>query len=125
MAESTPDKELPAIPLDKLVAGYPKLAGRMGLSPELAIFRRFGGLNVRTLLYMQAELVYLENELQKCELDDSHAASQDYRSRYRRNWFWLKESVQHPEGVQSRQVRLVLEIKEKLKEYSEFSERSV
>jgi hypothetical protein len=125
MAESAPNSELPAIPLDKLVAGYPKLAGLMGLFPELAILRRFGSLNMRNLLYMQAELVYLENELQECELADKYARSRDERTRYRSNWFWLRESARYGEGEPSRQLRLVLKIREKLKEYSESLGQSV
>ena len=53
------------IPLAEKVRGYPKLAGQMGLRPEVAIFRRFGALNAENLLYFQAELALLERDLQE------------------------------------------------------------
>lgn len=41
------------------VDGYPSLAVRMGVFPETAIFKRFGDLSARNLLYLQAELFHL------------------------------------------------------------------
>jgi hypothetical protein len=43
--------------------GYPKIARLMGENPDLAIFRSFRELNARNLLYYQAELVHLEDQL--------------------------------------------------------------
>ena len=43
--------------------GYDRFAQFMGTHPKLAISRRFGALNLRNLLYLQAELIYLEDEL--------------------------------------------------------------
>ena len=40
-------------PFHDLIPGYPKLAGRMGIMPEIGMFRRFGALNARSLLYYQ------------------------------------------------------------------------
>ena len=37
---------------------------------EAALFRRFDGLNLRNILYMQAELVHLEAELHHIERQD-------------------------------------------------------
>jgi hypothetical protein len=73
--------ELPpvSIPPADLLPGYPKLAGKMGLTPEKAMFRRFGALNAQMLLYMQAELLYLEQELRKFELDDSQSEESNKR----------------------------------------------
>ncbi len=45
--------------------GYTALALLMGRVPEVAIFRRFSTLNARNLLYLQAELVQLEDDLEK------------------------------------------------------------
>jgi hypothetical protein len=49
------------------VEGYPKLAHVIGRNPEYAIVRRFTTLDVKLLLYLQAELVQLEHEL--CNLE--------------------------------------------------------
>jgi hypothetical protein len=58
-------------PLDEFVMGYPRMAARMGLIPETAMFRRFGALNCRNILYLQNELCQLECDLQKLEWADS------------------------------------------------------
>ncbi|PVH79058.1 hypothetical protein DL98DRAFT_633031 [Cadophora sp. DSE1049] len=42
------------------IEGYPKLAELQGTYPQLGIYRRFATLNARNLLYLQAELVDLE-----------------------------------------------------------------
>lgn len=41
---------------------------------EAAIFRRFDALNIKNLLYMQAELVHLEAELHQIEKDERSSA---------------------------------------------------
>lgn len=101
-------------PPRELIPGYPKLGGRMGLVPEMAMFRRFGALNSQVLLYMQSELIHLESELRELELEDS-CSSQPYKSKYSRDYFFLHNPTTPGDD---RQLRLVMEIKTKLKEYS-------
>lgn len=48
--------------------GYPSLTAFMNLEPKFDMFRRFGRLRIRALLYKQDELVELEEQL---ELVDS------------------------------------------------------
>ena len=103
-----------ATPLQGLIPGYPKLGGRMGMVPEMAIFRRFGTLNAQMLLYMQSELIHLEEELRELELEDSRS-EQPYKSKYSRDCFFLYNPTTKGDD---RQLRLVLKIKAKLKEYS-------
>lgn len=103
----------PQHPLDGTVAGYPTLATQMGLIPEAAIFRTFPALNTRNLLYLQAELIALENQLLKCEVEDSNVPE---KSRYALDWFWLDYS-QHV-AADAKQLQLVFQIRAKLKEYS-------
>ena len=100
-------------PLDGTVAGYPRLAMQMGLVPEAGIFRTFSALNAKNLLYLQAKLVALEKELLECELADSKVTE---KARYALDWFWLD----HSQRVETdpKQIRLVLEIQGKLKQYS-------
>ena len=100
-------------PLNGLVTGYPKLAGQMGILPESAMFRTFAALNARNLLYLQAELVALENALLQCEAED---ANDEKRRQYALDWFWLHQSQWDDES--SKQYSLVQKIKGKLKEYS-------
>lgn len=49
---------------------YTALASMMANHAEAAIFRRFDTLNIKNLLYMQAELVDLENQLHEIESED-------------------------------------------------------
>lgn len=99
--------------------GYAKLASLMGAHPEVAILRRFGALNTQNLLYLQAELVALENDLRQFSHEDS--TSQDpNRELYSRDWYSLsmsKSDANNCEGV-GNQFRVVLMIRDKLKEYS-------
>lgn len=101
-------------PLDKLVIGYPKLAGHMEIQPEVAIFRRFAALNAKNLLYMQAELAYLEIELQECETADNQNP-EGRKKKYGRSWYWLSQSK---DDGDTKQLDLVLKMRRLLKEYS-------
>jgi hypothetical protein len=96
------------------VEGYPKLACYMGTYHEAAIFRRFGSLNSQNLLYLQAELVHLERELRRLESLDS-IAQRGSDSVYATDWYWLDNS-----GLRENcpQLKVVLAIRSKLKEYS-------
>ena len=100
-------------PVTGLVTGYPKLAGQMGILPESAMFRTFAALNARNLLYLQAELVALENALLQCEAED---ANNEKRCQYALDWFWLHQSQWEEETP--KQYNLIQQIKGKLKEYS-------
>ncbi|KAL8677813.1 MAG: hypothetical protein Q9186_005793 [Xanthomendoza sp. 1 TL-2023] len=51
---------------------YSKLASMMSRHSEAAIFRRFDTLNVKNLLYMQAEIVHLEDQLHCLEMGDGN-----------------------------------------------------
>ena len=104
-------------PLQEFVTGYPKLAAQMEVLPEIGIFRRFGALNARSLLYKQAELVRLEAELKKAEAADKESAD-GMRNKYSIDWFWLKESAHSRDPIAAAQIQLVEEIGPKLKEYS-------
>jgi hypothetical protein len=101
-------------PLANKVRGYPKLAGQIGLRPELSIFRRFGALNAENLLYLQAELVLLEKALDEQQhIDD--ASNNLRRSKYALNWYQLKNSERNGN---TEQLELVYRIRETLKQYS-------
>ncbi|KAI0529930.1 hypothetical protein GGR58DRAFT_525637 [Xylaria digitata] len=97
-------------------AGYPRFASLMGAHPEMAAFRRFGSLNALNLLYLQAELIGLENKLQKQAKTDAESGHFE-RSIYHRDWQTLAESVATENG-NSTQWRTMLEARDKLKEYN-------
>jgi hypothetical protein len=91
--------------------GYEHLAQFMGKYPALAIFRRFGALNLQNLLYLQAELLYLEDELQQIIQEDNQKGG----AVFSRDWYALREGSESGENTQ---YQLLLEIRKKLFEYS-------
>ncbi|KAE9365191.1 hypothetical protein N431DRAFT_496331 [Stipitochalara longipes BDJ] len=97
------------------IEGYPKLACHMGKYPENAIYRRFGSLNSRNLLYFQAELTHLERKLHRLEAADL-ASTEGNRSKYSKDWYWLNNSVF---DETSEQIETVLAIRDKLKDYND------
>ncbi|KAF2655457.1 hypothetical protein K491DRAFT_598815 [Lophiostoma macrostomum CBS 122681] len=103
--------------LNKRVVGYPKLAAHISLQPETAIFRAFSELNAKNLLYLQAEIAFLEQELRRCELQDSKdTCPTRNKSKYAVSWYWLTESKYDGD---TKQLDLVLRIRGLLREYNE------
>ena len=102
--------------------GYAKIASIMGSHPEVAILRRFGALNAQNLLYLQAELVALEQDLRAISAEDSTSNEQD-RANYSRDWYTLRQSQNQTTGSEDagKQWQTILLIREKLKEYSRSS----
>jgi hypothetical protein len=97
-------------------AGYDKLALFMGRYSKLAIFRQFATLNTKNLLYMQAELVSDEAELEDIVHDDKYSLDAE-KQKHHISWTALKEPLAN--GKPCFQLRKVLEIREKLEKYSE------
>jgi hypothetical protein len=92
--------------------GYAKIASLMSHHRELAIFRRFGIFNLQNLLYLQAELTHLEGDLKELVEKDQADPSRLF---YTKHWY----SLAHSEGDEEKeQWDKVLQIREKLKEYS-------
>ncbi|KAL8723949.1 MAG: hypothetical protein Q9181_007063, partial [Wetmoreana brouardii] len=96
------------------MASYNKLAALMGQHQEMATFRRFQRLNAKSLLYMQAEILHLEQELDMIELEDKCSADKD-RALLHVSVFNLKESSGYPHDVQWSKV---LEVRKKLEAYN-------
>lgn len=94
---------------------YSSLSELLGNNDGLAIYRRFATLNAQNLLYLQSELINLEDELKRPVIADS--ISDDERRRvFKHDVSALKNAPSDAAG--SRQWRKVLEIREELKEYS-------
>lgn len=72
--------------------GYPKLAALIGASPEIAIFKRFGTINVQNLLYLQAELIELEGEFDDTALEDFNSADAE-RQFFSKQWWTLSQTT--------------------------------
>lgn len=96
--------------------GYPQLSAVMAAYSDVAIFRTFGALNAQNLLHLQAELVHLEKELRDIIKDDS--GSHDLsRKELHHCWQELNQSLEP--GKDPIQWMKCLEIREKLREYSQ------
>ena len=93
--------------------GYSKIAALMGAYPETLIFRRFGAMSAQNLLYLQAELVHLEQELQECTLADQKSEDIITRDILSKDWYTLA----HINSGTQRQWQLMLHIRAKMKEY--------
>jgi len=92
--------------------GYAKVAQLMGTHPEFAIFRRFRDLNMQDMLYLQAEITHLEEDLRRI-------ASKDVEHGNRKNHPYDWWSMSHGQGEgDTKQWEKVLEIREKLEKYS-------
>ncbi|KAI4221217.1 MAG: hypothetical protein L6R40_008646 [Gallowayella cf. fulva] len=102
------------------MANYNKLATLMGDHQEMATFRRFKRLNAKSLLYMQAEIVHLESELGNIESEDKWSEDKP-RSSLHESVFNLQGSHGTPSDVQWKKV---LDIREKLKQYSKLGNLS-
>ena len=92
--------------------GYARLAQLMGRQDEYAIFRRFSSLNKQNLLYLQAEITYLEQELESLAKRD---ASYPHRQYFSKDWWSLSQSEDEEDLEQWHKI---FEIREKLNEYS-------
>ncbi|KAL8799166.1 MAG: hypothetical protein Q9182_006103 [Xanthomendoza sp. 2 TL-2023] len=92
---------------------YTKLASMMATHSEVAILRRFDALNLKRLLYMQAELVHLEVGLRKIEEENKNSTDPAEAS-FAYSVFDLKESVYTDKG---RQWKKFQEVQEKVQAY--------
>ena len=96
---------------------YPKLSNFMGSFPDVAIFRRFGPLNVQNLLFLQAELSHLERELSVIRERESQSEDEK-RQLALRSWWELSSSSFEGEE-ENPQWQVIQDIRQKLVEYSE------
>ena len=91
---------------------YAGFGALMNGNSDVAIVRKFGDLNAQNILYLQAELVTLENKLRKQEYHDRYYGEGVVRN-FHHDYGIL---VQHEESAQ---YSLLARIREKLREYSE------
>ena len=109
------DEELPNQRTGWPSQSYSSLAEFLGNHDGLAIYRRFATLNAQNLLYLQSELIILEDELKRLTFADDRSESEQRRS-FRKDIGALKANPSNE--VEGQQWRKVLEVREKLKEYS-------
>ncbi|KAH8896747.1 hypothetical protein GQ53DRAFT_639573 [Thozetella sp. PMI_491] len=98
--------------------GYDRLASLMGEVPDTAIFKKFGALSAEILLYRQAELTLLEDELRDQQKEDRNSP-QEVRTLYARSFGKLRNSAASDAGEDDddNQWNLIQQIEEKLEKY--------
>jgi len=96
------------------VPGWPKVALQMSDTPDFAAFSRFRTLNIKSLLYYQAEITKLQKKLHEQEWDDYRLGDEDARD-YAAYANFLADSAKYGDGVQ---WKLVKDLRVLLKEYS-------
>ncbi|KAF2094721.1 hypothetical protein NA57DRAFT_45802 [Rhizodiscina lignyota] len=96
--------------------GYTKIAALMSQYPESAIVKRFSDLNIQNILYLQAELVGLQQDLRRCEAENETSRDVE-KEQLLLDWYTLSSTRDGEED--NEQWQLALRIREKLKEYDE------
>ncbi|KAK2769441.1 hypothetical protein FQN52_005029 [Onygenales sp. PD_12] len=99
------------------MAGYDELAKFITADPGLSIYRRFSYLNTKNILYLQAELVNLEAQLERIIREDIQSQEPN-RELFPYSLWHLKWFGQDPKSRDSLQWTKVLEIRKTLKEYN-------
>jgi len=93
--------------------GYPKIARKMAEFSDFATFRRFRALNMKNLLYFQAELAGMELKLHGEEIADNRLGDKNKRNGLI-DWRFLHD-------FNKDQWKTVTDIRKVLKEYSKLS----
>lgn len=93
------------------MTGYNTMARLFGDYPGLTIYRKFGALSSKMLLYMQAELVHLEHELEVMVEEDPERATVDVS--------WAAMFGESSRRGAELQREKVVQIQEKLNAYRE------
>ena len=96
--------------------GYQDLASVMSRYFGMGILRRFGTLSTLNLLYLQAELVHLESDLEAITSSDIEQgkAGDKRRGFFTQDWELLSKPLGNGD---EKQWEKMLQIREKLKEY--------
>ncbi|KAK8166042.1 hypothetical protein BC567DRAFT_232580 [Phyllosticta citribraziliensis] len=87
----------------------------MSRVPEMAMFRRFGTLNLQNILYLQAEILELEETLQNLQIRESQGSEE--QKKYAKTWWYLRHA--NKRGGTGEQWNLVEIIRTKLYEYNQ------
>lgn len=99
--------------LSRKMEGYAKLSSVISTDSETAIYRKFGALNAQNLLYYQAELLDLEDDLNDIASKDRNSQDSEKRE-FAYNWAVLS----HAADGKDLQLKKFMKIRKTLKEYN-------
>lgn len=98
--------------------GFAQVARWIALDPdkEASIYRKFDALAARNLLYLQSELLVLENKLDRIDINDAKSDDMDLGDAIM-TWETLEQ--QYSNGNEKARVRmdLIIKIRARIKEY--------
>jgi hypothetical protein len=106
--------------------GYEDFSKYIASDAELSIYRRYGALGARNLLYLQGELQALEAQLQKLDDEDLEETEISLGNR-KRDILWAAKSWEsfyqqsEQEGRQRLKMAVVLKLRELMKEYGKLN----
>lgn len=95
--------------------GYTKIADFMGRHPEPASVLRFSDINLQNIIYLQAEIYGLREDLRKAEVQNPISTSED-RNNFSLDWYTLAHT-QDNNDVRNQKWQKVGQLKGLLKEY--------
>lgn len=101
----------PRVPL----GGYPKLANLITEYPDFEAFQSFKDLNIKSLLYYQAELAELREDLHRLEWRDFRTERCDPRAKY---CIRADNLLKGGDPEKGKQKELLKKIRKVLKKYS-------
>ena len=103
------------------VKGYPSLAALIAsdFDHSSIIYKRFDRLSARNALYLQSELAELEQQLDEYDREDLYDDDPASNAkRLARDWKAFKDAAASGEPKAKARLDLVIDIREKLREYS-------
>ena len=101
--------------------GYPSFAEFIARDGDAAIYRKFGHLSARNLLYLQSELHELEDRLQELDREDVRRVADDEAQKAARAWSHFSDAG----NTRAKSHRdLQATIRAKLQEYRAWSDSS-
>lgn len=104
--------------------GFADVARWIALDPdnETFIYRKFDELAAQNLLYLQAEILVLEKELNKLDVNDANSDDMDLRDAIR-TWETLTQRYDANDEEARSRMDLIVRIREKLREYRALQSR--
>lgn len=101
--------------------GYAKIAGFMGEHLESAMIERFSDINLQNILYLQAEIHGLREDLRKLEAQTTTRGLEEHKN-FPLDWYTLAHTEEN--NHTNEQWQKVLQLRPRLREYSKRTKTS-
>jgi hypothetical protein len=127
MVQTPPASPSALIPrnVNETLPGWPTLAKTIAGKPDLEAFSAFTDLNIKSLLYYQAQLIYLRKKLHQAEWRDHRLHNEeDEQAQYAEDLETLFMVVDSAEEKDPEQWTVLCRIREVLDKYSKNSFQS-